>query len=315
MSSDPALCAALVTPFDDKGQVDQPRFLDHAAWVLRNGCDGVTVFGTTGEAASVPLAARMAALEALVEGGLPAQRVIVGTGCCSVGDTVSLSRHALSLGCHGVLVHPPFFFNAPGENGVFEFYSRVVEGIGTDQARIFLYHFPEITGVPIEPSLVERLLTSFGPVFAGIKDSSGSWDNMAALVKAFPQLRVFSGDDHLLWPILQAGGAGAITATANLTPQLLQEVAKGWQDNRPEARAAQETLVGLWENTLLKFPVVEAVKELMAHKSGVSAWRTLCPPLAPLAPTLRHQLLSMSEPYLGDMPAGLGLSSGEATPR
>lgn len=301
-----SLCAALVTPVDAEGNVQAGKFAEHGRWVLRHGCDGVVVFGTTGESASFSPAARSAALDAFVGAGVPPETVMVGTGCCSVAETVRLSRHALDLGCHGVLIHPPFFFKSPSEGGVFDFYARVIDDLGRDDAKIYLYHFPEVTAVPITFSLIERLLTAFSPVIAGIKDSSGSFDNMKALVTRFPKLSVFSGDDHLLWPLLEAGGAGAITATANLTPNLLRDVANGWRSNSTVAQAAQAALIGLWEDTLLKFPVSEAVKELIAELSGDPGWRNLCPPLEPLPPSRRQQLLSLTQPFLEAVPAGLG---------
>ena len=245
------------------------------------------------------------ALESVVAAGVPAETIIVGTGCCSVAETVRLSRHALELGCHGVLIHPPFFFKGPSESGVFDYFSRVIENLGRTDAKIYLYHFPEVTAVPITVSLIERLLAAFSPMIVGIKDSSGSFESMQAFITQFPELAVFSGDDHLLWPLLEAGGAGAITATANLTPNLLRDVAQGWQNNSPAARAAQANLVGLWEDTLLKFPVNAAVKELMAELTGDPSWRNLCPPLEPLPPSRRQQLLSLARPFLEAVPADL----------
>lgn len=307
-----SLCAALVTPVDAEGKVQARKFAGHGRWVLRHGCDGLVVFGTTGEAASFSPDARSAALDALIDAGVPPETVMVGTGCCSVAETVRLSRHAVDVGCHGVLVHPPFFFKKPSEGGVFDFYARVIDDLGRDDAKIYLYHFPEVTAVPVTVSLIERLLNAFSPAIAGIKDSSGSFDNMKALIARFPELAVFSGDDHLLWPLLEAGGAGAITATANLTPNLLRDVADGWRSDSPAAQAAQAILVGLWEDTLLKFPVSEAVKELIAELSGDPDWRTLCPPLEPLPPSRRRQLLSLVQPFLQAIPAGLGTSERQS---
>ncbi|MEM7123144.1 MAG: dihydrodipicolinate synthase family protein [Pseudomonadota bacterium] len=302
------MSAALVTPVDSAGDVQLRKLVDHAHWVLGNGCDGIVLFGTTGESASFSPDARSAALDAFVGAGVPPETVMVGTGCCSIAETVRLSRQALDLGCQGVLIHPPFFFKNPSEDGIFAFYARVIDALGRDDAKIYLYHFPDVTGVPLTLSLIERLLNDFSPVITGIKDSSGSFENMKALVSSFSELAVYSGDDHLLWPLLEAGGAGAITATANLIPNLLRDVADGWQSNSPAAQAAQATLVGLWEDTLLKFPVSEAVKELIADLSEDPGWRTVCPPLEPLPSLRRQQLLSLADPFLEAIPSGLGTS-------
>ena len=311
MSSTPSICAALVTPVDDTGNVCSQRFIAHAHWVLQNGCDTIVVFGTTGEAPSFSPIARVSALEALVSNGIQAEKLIVGTGCCSVEDTQSLTRHAIELGCHGVLIHPPFFFKAPTDDGIFTFFNRVIGGLSQSQANIYLYHFPEMTGAPITIPLIARLLESFPSYIAGIKDSTGDFDNMKALVEQFPMLKVFSGDDHLLWPLLEVGGAGAITATANLAPNLLADVLQGWQANTDTAQTAHITLQKLWEGMLLNFPISEAIKEIITEVSGDPDWRPVCPPLLQLPPSTRAQLLHEVEPFIRHFPPGLGVANND----
>jgi 4-hydroxy-tetrahydrodipicolinate synthase len=306
MNSNPLIYAALATPVDEEGNIHNQMLAEHCQWVMRNGCDGFVVFGTTGEAASFSISARQTALEKIVFSAPRTSKIVVGTGCCSTEDTVKLSNHAFNLGCHAVLVHPPFFFKEPSEAGIFEYYARLINGLSFPEAKIYLYHFPEMTAVPITFSLIERLLGVFPSAIAGIKDSTGDFENTKALTKRFPQLEVYTGDDHLLWPLLEVGGAGSITATANLTPNLLRDVMDGWQEDSPVAQSAQEALVGLWKNTLLKFPVMEAIKEIMADKSGNTEWRNVCPPLAELPPPRLQQLLSLIQPFEDSIPDGLG---------
>lgn len=308
MSSTPSICAALVTPVDNIGNVCNQRLVSHAQWVLQNGCDTLVVFGTTGEAPSFSLKARIAALDALINGGIQAENLIVGTGCCSIEDTQNLTRHALESGCHGVLIHPPFFFKTPSDDGVFEFYKQIINDLNQPSANIYLYHFPDMTAVPISFPLITRLLEAFPTYIVGIKDSTGDFDNMTALVKKFPTLKVFSGDDHLLWPLLAIGGAGSITATANLTPNLLADVAQGWKSNTESAQDAHQSLQKLWEEILLEFPISEGIKEIIADVSDDSNWLPVCAPLTQLSQEIRMQLLKEVEPFNQLFPTGLGAS-------
>lgn len=302
----PSICAASAVPITPEGGIDRRKLLAHCRWLLKNGCDGVVLFGTTGEAASFGLAERQGTLEFLVASGCPAEALIVGTGYCSVTDTAFLSRHALELGCAGILVHPPYFFRPASDEGVYTFFADLVGALADAARDIVLYHFPEATGAPINASVISRLLEHFPGVFTGIKDSTGSLENMVSMARDFPDLKVFSGDDNLLSPLLEAGGYGAITATANLTPNLLTQVKSGWVDQTQAARDAQEVLVQLWEETLLKFPVSEAVKDVLANQSGDDSWRALRPPLTPLPQARREQLRAMVMPFESHFPSEIG---------
>ena len=302
----PSICTAMISPVTETAELDTGKLVSHTKWILKNGCEGVVLFGTTGEAASFGMAERCNALEALLDAGISAQQIIVGTGCCSVADTARLSKHALGLGCAAVLVHPPFFFRPAEDEGVFQFFEALVKDLGGAARDILFYHFPDMTGAPISFGVIERLLAAFPNVFSGIKDSTGSLENMVALAQTFPELKVYSGDDNLLWPLLEAGGYGAITATVNLTPNLLAAVKSGWQANTQEAQDAQTALAGLWEETLLKFPVSEAIKEIIAAETADEGWVNLCPPLVRLPKARRQQLLEMVRQYAVHFPKGLG---------
>ena len=302
----PSICAAVVSPVTKTAELDTGKLVAHVKRLLNNGCEGVVLFGTTGEGPSFSMEQRRNTLETILVSGIPATKIIVGTGCCSVADTAGLSKHALDLGCAAVLVHPPFFFRPTEDEGVFSFFESVVTNIGDSARDILFYHFPEMTGAPISFTVIERLLVAFPNVFVGIKDSTGSLENMVALAQRFPELKVYSGDDNLLWPLLEAGGYGAITATANLTPSLLTAVKAGWKANTQDAQDAQAVLVDLWEKTLLKFPVSEAVKETIAAHSSDESWVNLCPPLVRLPEPRRQQLLEITRQYTKYFPKGLG---------
>jgi len=294
----PSICAAIVTPITSSFDVDIPKLAAHAKGVLDNGCDGVVLFGTTGEAASFGLAQRQATLNGLIKHGVPATKIIVGTGCCSFADTALLSRHALGHGCAAVLVHPPYFFRPAEDAGVYRFFAGLADTLGEAARDILFYHFPEMTGAPISHNVIADLLEAYPSVFAGIKDSTGVIEHTLSLVQQFPTLKVYSGDDDLLWPVLTAGGHGVITATANLTPHLLAEVKSGWHDNTQAAQNAQTVLAGLWNKTLLSYPVSEAVKEIIAHLTQDGSWRNLAPPLSRLSMKQRTQLLKNVSPYM-----------------
>ncbi len=294
----PSICAALVTPVTSSFDVDVPKLAAHAKAVLANGCDGVVVFGTTGEAASFGISQRQETLNGLVELGVPASKIIVGAGCCSIADTALLSRHALGHGCAAVLVHPPYFFRPALDAGVYQFFAGLADRLAETARDIVFYHFPETTGAPISHSVIADLLAAYPAVFAGIKDSTGALEHTLELVQKFPSLKVFSGDDDLLWHVLVAGGHGAITATANLTPHLLADVKSGWQNNTQAAQDAQTALVGLWNQTLLSYPVSEAVKEIIAHLTQDDSWRDLAPPLSRLSKDQRVKLLKDVSPYM-----------------
>lgn len=294
----PSICAALVTPITSSYDTDIPKLAAHAMGVLANGCDGVVLFGTTGEAASFGIAQRQATLDGLVELGVPASKIIVGTGCCSIADTALLSRHALGHGCAAVLVHPPYFFRPAEEAGVYRFFAGLAETLGEAARDILFYHFPETTGASISVTVIRDLLQDYSSVFVGVKDSTGVIEHTQELVRQFPELKIYSGDDDLLWPLLAAGGHGAITATANLTPTLLASVKAGWQDNTQIAQEAQIALSGLWNKTLLSYPVSEAVKEIIANISQDDSWRELVPPLSCMPRKQRDQLMRDVAPYM-----------------
>ncbi|HLT02287.1 MAG TPA: dihydrodipicolinate synthase family protein, partial [Geminicoccaceae bacterium] len=200
----------VLTPVDQDLNPDAPRFVAHARWLLDEGCHGLVVFGTTGEANSFSVDERIALLEAAVEAGLPRERLVVGTGCCALTDTVRLTRHALSLGITGVLALPPFYYKNNSDEALFNSFDQVIQRVGDADFSLYLYHFPSLSGVPITPGLLERLGAAYPATLAGVKDSSGDWNNTRMLIERFPELAIFPGAETLLLPALEAGGAGCI---------------------------------------------------------------------------------------------------------
>nr|MBC8157988.1 dihydrodipicolinate synthase family protein [Alphaproteobacteria bacterium] len=220
--------AAVMTPLREDLTVDTDHLAAHCRTLLNEGCHGVSLFGTPGEGPAFTAEERMTALEAVIGDGVAAQSILPGTGCVALPDTIRLTRHAIGLGCTNILLMPPFFFKEPTDEGVFAHYKSVIEGVNNANLRIYIYNFPAVTGVWIRPHVVERLIAKFPGTIAGVKDSSGDWDYVDALL-AIPGLAVFSGWEALLPRLLAAGGAGNISGLANVIAPTLRHV----YDTRP----------------------------------------------------------------------------------
>lgn len=275
--------SAALTPLDADLAPDHAAFVAHAKHLLEQGCDGIAMLGTTGEANSFTVAERQALLEATVAGGIAPDRLLPGTGVAALPDTIALTRHALSLGVTTVVMLPPFYYKGVSEEGVFAAYAHVVERIGDARLRIVLYHIPPMSAVPIGFGVIERLRARYPGTFTGIKDSSGDLANMQALVAAFPGLAVLAGADPLMLPLLQAGGAGCITATSNLVASDLAFVFRHHADpaRATAVEAAQARIVAA-RNRASRFPQIASLKLLLADRTGQPGWHRLRPPLLPL---------------------------------
>lgn len=282
--------AAMLTPQRDDGAIHRAGFTRLARWLLDQGCHGIVPFGTTGEFASFSVEERMAALSHLIADGIPAERILVGTGAAAVPDAARLTQHATACGCLGTLVVPPFYFKDAAEDGLFAAYSQIVETAG-QTARLYLYHFPAMSAVPVTIGLIDRLVAAFPNQIAGLKDSSGDFENTKAMVQRYPGLSILTGDDDLLLPLLRAGGAGSITAGANIAARLLAEIYHRWREGGDAVEADHRMLQNLWSGLLLKYPVTEALKEILAVETGDSGWLPMRPPLARLAEPARRDLL------------------------
>ncbi|MFN8723127.1 MAG: dihydrodipicolinate synthase family protein [Rhodospirillales bacterium] len=286
--------AAAVTPLTADLEPDLKAFVGHCRWLMDNGCDGLAPLGTTGEANSFSGDQKLRILEALALSGLPVAKMIVGTGACALADTVSLTRRARAMGFGGVLVIPPFFYKNPSEDGLYAWYSEVIERIGDPDLPLFLYHFPQMSAVPITIPLIARLKAKYGAVIAGLKDSSGDWNNTAAILKEFPGFGVFSGTEQYLVDNLRAGGAGCISATVNVTAPHAGKVYANWQGDVATLQA-ETTEARL---AIQKFPLVGALKEMKAVATGDAAWRRCMPPLTSLSREQADALIAAVRPLV-----------------
>lgn len=272
----------LLTPLHGDLSIDTPRLASHARWCLDRGCHGIALFGTTGEANSFTVAERMSALEALLADGIEPQRLMIGSGCCALPDSIRLTRHAAELGCYKVLVLPPFYYKQVTDEGLLRAYAGLIEGVGEARLQLLLYHFPGMSGIPISARLIGDLGARFPRNLVGIKDSTGDWENTAALIEAFPDLCVFPGTETLLLDALGAGGCGCITATANINAGPIRAVFDAWLADDGRQARAQEAIDRI-RATIDARPMIPALKQVVAHNLHDPAWREVRPPLLPLA--------------------------------
>ncbi len=282
--------AAVLTAMNADLSIDLDRMAAHSRWLLANGCNGLGVLGTTGEANSIGIEERIAILEGLVARGIPARAMLPGTGTTSITDTVKLTRHAGSLGAPGCLLLPPFFYKNPSEDGLFAYYSEVATRIA-GAAKIYFYHFPAQSAVPITVPLIARLRAAHPGVFQGIKDSSGDFANTRSYVEAFAKdgFEVYCGDDGALHDLLRAGGAGCITAAANVGCAVSAAVYAN--AGTAAAEAAQVQLAAI-RMAVTSAPLIPALKALVARRTGDASWNHLRPPHLPLPAEAAQKLFA-----------------------
>lgn len=291
-------CAA-ATPFNADLSPDHGLLAEHCRSLLAEGCHGIALLGTTGEANSLSVGERMSLVEAVLRRGVAPEQLMPGTGVAAVPETVELTRHALENGVTRVVMLPPFYYKGVSDDGLFAAYQRIIEGVGDERLRVVLYNIPQVSGVPLSQALVSRLSAAFPGIVAGIKDSSGDLANTQAYAAANPGLSVLAGPDPLLLPMLRSGGAGCITANANLIAGSLRVI---YDHAHDPARAAEveaaQARVTAWRTLATSYAQIPAVKALLALTTGHAGWSRVRPPLLPLGGTelaeLRVRLAQLS---------------------
>ena len=277
--------APVLTPFDPDLNPDTGRYARFCRSLLEQGCDALAPFGTTSEANSLSMDERERLLDALLAAGIPAPKLVPGTGCCALPDTVRLSRKAARAGCAGVLMLPPFYYKNLTEEGLYRSFAQVIDRVAEPRLRVYLYHIPQVSNVPVPLRLIERLLNAYPGVVVGIKDSSGDFENTRAMLRAFPGFEVFVGSEKLLLANLREGGAGCITATANVNATA---IARAFRERTEERQREIDTVRSVFE----RIPLIAALKEEVARRSGDPSWRTVRPPLLELTAEQRGALAS-----------------------
>ena len=286
-------CAAL-TPLDADLAPDHAVFVQHCRHLLDDGCDGIALLGTTGEANSFSGAERRALLESAVRSGIAPSQLLPGTGVPALTETVELTKHALALGVTTVVMLPPFYYKDITDEGLYASYSEVIQRVADPHLRVVLYHIPQMSHQPIPHAVIARLRAQYPATVVGIKDSSGDFANMTAMIDAFPGFAVLAGADPLLLPLLQKGGAGCITATSNLVARDLAYVFRHYNDGDTALKATQHGIVSARERASM-FPQIASLKTLLEQKTGHAGWRRLRPPLLPLAQEQAEKLLATGQ--------------------
>lgn len=292
--------APVVTPFRAALSPDAPRLIAHCRWLLSNNV-GLAVFGTNSEANSLAVDEKIDLLDEIVNSGVDPRRMMPGTGCSALTDSVRLTAHATKLGCAGVLMLPPFYYKGVSDEGLFRNFAEVIERVADSRLRIYLYNIPPVSQVAITVGLIERLLDVYPGVIAGAKDSSGDWSNTKAYIDNFAAdgFDVFPGAETFLLQGMRYGGAGCISATANVNPRAIAGLFEAWQD--PDADGQQARLNDV-RGIFAKYPMIPALKAAIAHYRGDESWVTVRPPLVELTSEQRATLVNELESAGFNMP-------------
>ena len=283
------LLVPAITPFKRDFEPDAGLFLKVCKWLLAQGAHGLAVFGTTSEANSMSLSERRRLLEHLVENGIDPSVLLPGTGQCALTDAVEITKHAVELGCGGVLMLPPFYYKPVSVDGLFAFYSEVIERVGSRELGLWLYHIPQMTGVGIPHDLIERLVKRYPDTVLGIKDSSGDWANTEAMLHRFKGFRIFPSSEGVLVKALRLGAAGCITASGNINASAISKLYAAWES--PEADELQKPVAAIRE-IFSRYPLIPAAKAVLASELGEPGLAAVRPPLTDLTQAQTAELIA-----------------------
>src|SRR5262245_51066759 len=285
-----ALIAAIATPIGADLRPDVRLLAERCRLLMAEGCDGISLFGTTGEGAAFAVEDRTRALEGLIAAGIAPSRLIVSVGALALLDVAALAAHATARGVAGVLLMPPCLFrNGIGEGGIISFYATVIDRVARDDLRLHLYHFPEISGIALTPTVIARLSKRYPRIIVGLKDSGGDLGFTEELLRRFPQLQIVTGTETQIPAVLAHGGAGTICGLANVIPGVLRRMMdetapRDWGDHLSTVQAV--------DNILSRHPFIPALKAIVADQTGEPAWRRVVPPMAELSSTDEQLLLA-----------------------
>jgi 4-hydroxy-tetrahydrodipicolinate synthase len=302
--------APVLTPFGADLSPDKERFIAHCQWLLSQNC-GLAVFGTTSEANSLAAEERSTLLDELVASGADTSRMMVGTGCCSITETVKLTSQAVKHGCAGVLLLPPFYYKGVSEEGLYRYFSEVVERVGNPRLKIYLYHIPPVAMIGLTTGLVERLRKSYPDAIAGMKDSSGDWNNTRMFLDAFAHsgFDVFVGSEAFLLANMRNGGVGTISATANVNPAAIHKLYAEWKN--ADADDQQAKLDVIRDFFRKKYPMISGLKQAIAIYANDPAWAKVRPPLVELTPEQTQTLAAELQAISFTMPGLVRSEDGE----
>lgn len=268
------LWAAMTTPLDAEGHVDHAALVKHGKWLVENGCDGLVPFGTTGEGTSFSAREKLAATEALLNAGIPASSIALGTGCPAIPDTIALTRDMMGLGLVHAMILPPYYYRDVSEQGLEDSFAQVIDGVGSERLRVCAYHIPQVSGVPVPAAALGRLRRRYGAIMAGVKDSTGDFESFRAFRREAPEIGTLVGAETLIARAMDEGGVGTICGMVNLVPQLVRAMLQG-HDGTADMEAACATL---------EAPFIPTLKAVLAAQTGDAAWRNVRAPFRPADP-------------------------------
>jgi len=296
----PAVLSPVLTPFTADGSPDAAKLLKQCKWLEANGV-GQAIFGTNSEANSISAPQKMSTLTALIEGGLNPEHMMPGTGATSIDATVNMTRHAVNHKCAGVLMLPPFYYKDVSDDGLFAYFSEVIQKIGSAALQIYIYNIPPVTKINLSLSLLERLTKEYPKTVVGMKDSSGDWAYTESVIKLLAPsgFRVYAGSEIFLMRALRAGGVGCISATANVNPKAIADLAAHWRESNADERQAGLDKV---RAVFAKYQMIAGMKTAVAHYSKDPDWLRVRPPLMQLSADQQAQLLSELQEINFSMP-------------
>lgn len=296
----PAVLSPVLTPFKEDGSPDAQKLLKQCKWLEANGV-GQAIFGTNSEANSMSAPQKMATLTTLVEGGLNPAHMMPGTGATSIDATVNMTRHAVQHKCAGVLMLPPFYYKDVTDDGLFAYFSEVIQKVGDAELQIYIYNIPPVTKINLSLSLLERLVKAYPKTVVGMKDSSGDWAYTESVIKLLAPsgFRVYAGSEVFLMRALRAGGVGCISATANVNPRAIAELAAHWGESDADQRQAALDQV---RSVFAQYQMIAGMKTAVAHFSKDSEWLRVRPPLMQLSADQQAKLLSELQKINFSMP-------------
>ena len=282
--------AAVATPIGPDYRPDSDLLLARSRQLLAEGCDGITLFGTTGEGAEFAVGDRQKVLEQVIAGGLDPQRLIVSAGALTLPDMTALAAHATGLGVAGVLLMPPCMYRGGiGDDGTFRFYATVIDRVASDALRLYLYHFPDISGVPVTTRVIRRLSEKYGPVIAGVKDSGGDFGFTEDVLRRFSHLAVYTGSETHVPSALAAGARGTICGLANVIARLMRTMSDA--PTLPDRRRYVPSVQAV-DSILSRGPFIPSIKAVIAEAMQQPAWRRVIPPMAELPLFDENRLLA-----------------------
>ena len=290
--------APTLTPIRADLSIDLPAYTEFCHRLLEGGCHGLVLFGTNSEATSFSAHERMAAVDAVIESGVSPQRLVIGSGAASVVEAADLTRHAVQAGCRGALTLPPFYYPGVSDEGLFRSFAAVLDRVNDDRLRMYFYHIPQVSGIPLSPSLLSRLAQAYPGQAAGVKDSSGDVATLQGLhevAERFPGFAVFCGTEALLLKNLQGGGGGCISGMANVLPHVIRDLYDNWMADDAEDRQNRTNWI---RDAILEsgFNMIASLKVIVGDQTGRKGWCRVRPPLVDLTETEQGQLLARLSP-------------------